>query len=144
MPPRPNWMRNSWRIVLPCWSKKKRRCGRVQCVIFGCAWQSCRFFICFFSNLTFSSVRFCCFLCDMLLWSSCTYQLVVLLTNVYQAWKKIEECGNLVAENMAKMRTSKYKVGLPLLLLVINGVISYNSTYVNQKPRWNPYLFGHF
>ena len=36
---------------------------------------------------------------------------VVLLTNVDQAWKKIEECGNLVAENMAKMRTSKVQSG---------------------------------
>ena len=38
--------------------------------------------------------------------AACTHGLY--FTNVDQAWKKIEECGNLVAE---KMRTSKVQSG---------------------------------
>ena len=65
------------------------------------------------------------------------YPWVVLLTNVDQAWKKIEECGNLVGENMAKMLTSKCKVGGPLL--VMNGVIT-PLIGVNKNPVKPIYL----
>lgn len=152
MPPRPNWMRNSWRIVLPCWSKKKRRCGRVRFVILGVldkfdAFPSVFFkfdvFICSF--LLFFCVT--CFVCAAF-WSSCTYPWVVVLTNADQAWKKIEECGNLVAKKMAK-NADKYKVGLPLLLVInlINGL--YNSHLWEQKTRethisFRPFLRGHY